>query len=121
MIGAPLPDSAGDVRFLRWQPSTDLAYYEALIRWDSTKEEYVNFIRERGLTRFSASGPNVHLPTDWRPNPQIDNPDWWNPTPETPPDAASGMAGTFGSLAAKWEAGRVYVLLTDTGHRTPGA
>jgi hypothetical protein len=117
LIGAPLPKSATNVQYLRWQPSGDLAYHEALVQWESPKEDYIAFVSARGLTPFSTSGPDVHLPIDWRPASQIDKPEWWNPTPETPADAASGQVGTFGSIAAKWEADRVYVMITDTGHR----
>lgn len=118
LLGVPLPKTAGDIRYLRWQASGDLAYHEALIRFDSSKEDYLAFVQARGLTPFAVSGPNVHLPTDWRPPPEIRKPDWWEPSPETPADAASGKVGVYGSIAAKWEDGRVYALIVDTGHRS---
>lgn len=117
LVGGALPVSATNTKYLRWQPSGDLAYYEALVRWDSTREHYLEFVHERGFTVFSTSGPDAHLPIDWRPAAQIESPAWWDPTSETPADAASGRVGMFGSIAAKWEAGRVYVMITDTGHR----
>lgn len=119
LLGADLPKSARDVRYLHWQPSGDLAYHEALIRFDASIEDYRAFVQARGLTPFSISGPNVHLPVDWSPPPEIDTPDWWQPSPETPPDAASGRVGMYGSVIMKWENGRVYVLIVDTGHRSP--
>ena len=120
LLDACLPKNAHNVRYLRWRPSTDLAYQEALICWDCPQEEYLEFVRARALTLLSVSGPNVHLPSGWQPAPEIPRPDWWEPSSDTPPDAASGTVGTFGSIIAKWEAGRVYVLITDTGHRGPG-
>lgn len=118
LLGAALPQSASDVRYLCWQPSGDLAYHEALVRFDTSTEDYRTFVQARGLTPFSVSGPNVHLPTDWSPPPGIDAPDWWQPSTETPPDAASGQVGLYGSIAVKWESGRVYVVVVDTGHRS---
>lgn len=123
LLGAPLPKSASDVRYLRWQPSGDLAYHEALVRFDASLEDYRAFVQTRGLTPFSVSGPNVHLPIDWSPPTEIDAPDWWLPSPETPLDAASGQVGVYGSIAVKWENGRVYAVIVDTGHRSsaPGS
>ena len=118
LLGAPLPKTARDVRYLRWQPRGDLAYHEALIRFDSSKEDYLAFVQARGLTPFVVSGPNVHLPTDWQPPPEIKKPDWWKPSPETPPDAASGKVGVYGSLVMKWEDGRAHALIVNTGHRS---
>ena len=119
LIGAPLPDGAEDVRFVRWQPSGDLAYHEALIRFACSKEDYLALVRARGLTLFADSGPDVHLPIPWRPAPEMNDPEWWTPSSETPPDAAGGLVGSDGSIAAKWEAGHAYVMVTDTGHRRP--
>lgn len=120
MLGAPLPAAAGDLHFLRWQPSGDLAYWEALIRFDAPREDYLALIRQLGLAPFAASGPTVHLPIDWAPPPELSAPDWWTPSPQTPADAAAGPLGAYGSLALKWEGGRVYGRLVDTGEATPG-
>ena len=117
LLGAPLLPSAADVRYLRWQPSGDLAYHEALVRFDASAEEYQSFVARRGLTPFSVSGPNVHLPIDWTPPVKIDRPDWWFPSSNTPADAASGKVGSHGSIAVKWEDGRVYAVIVDTGER----
>lgn len=117
LLGASLPPSADDVRYLRWQPSGDLAYQEALVRFDASAVDYQSFVARRGLTPFSESGPNVHLPIDWTPPVEIDRPDWWFPRPDTPADAASGKVGSHGSIAVKWEDGRVYAVIVDTGER----
>ena len=117
LVGGTLPASATNLKYLRWQPSGDLSYYEALVGWDSTREQYLEFIHERNLTTFAAIGPGVLLPIDWRPSAQIERPSWWHPTSETPGDAAAGRVGAFGSIVAKWETGRVYVMITDTGNR----
>jgi len=119
LLGAALPKSAGDVRYLCWQPSGDLAYHEALVRFDASIEDYRAFVQARALTAFSVSGPSVHLPIDWSPPAEVDAPDWWQPSADTPPDAASGQVGVYGSIAVKWEKGRVYAFIVDTGHRSP--
>ncbi|MFZ5511091.1 MAG: hypothetical protein ACOZCP_13660 [Pseudomonadota bacterium] len=117
LLGVPLPKGARRVHYLLWRPSDHLAYHEALIRFEADRDAYLSFVHARGLTPFSESGPDVHLPIDWSPAPEITRPRWWNPTPATPPDAASGKVGLYGSLAAKWEDGKVFVLIEDTGHR----
>ena len=117
MLGTSLPAGARDLHYLRWQPSGDLAYYEGIIRFDCSKDDYLAFARARGMTLLSESGANVHLPASWEPAPDMRNPAWWQPTGETPPDAASGLVGSDGSLITKWESGHTYVMVTDTGHR----
>jgi hypothetical protein len=102
----------------RKRDRTQLDNLEALIRFDAPKEGYLAFVQARGLTPFVVSGPNVHLLTDWQPPPKIEKPAWWDPSSETPPDAASGKVGIYGSIVVKWEEGRVYALIVDTGHRS---
>lgn len=121
MVGAALPASAADVNYIRWQPSDDLAYYEALVRFDASAEDYRLFVSQRELILFTTSGPNVHLPIDWSPPAAIEAPSWWTPSPLTPAEAASGKVGLHGSLAVKWEEGHVYAVIVDTGERaSPG-
>jgi hypothetical protein len=117
LIGGRLPASATDVRYVCWRPSGDLAYYEAIVRFDCSKDEYLDFVRTRHLTLLSESGPNVHLPASWEPAPAMEAPEWWRPTAETSQDAAGGAVGADGSIVAKWENGHTYVMVTDTGHR----
>jgi hypothetical protein len=121
LLGVALPTSARDVRYLSWQPSGDLAYHEALLRFDASIEDYRALVQARGLTLFSVSGPDVHLPIDWSPPREVNAPDWWQPSASTPPDAASGQVGVYGSIAVKWENGRVYAVIVDTGHRSTAA
>jgi hypothetical protein len=116
LLGVALPDGASELRFLRWQPSDDLALYEAYIRFRSTGQEYHDFLRRRQLVRFEESGPTAHLPTEWKPSPEVRRIEWWDPTPGTPPDAASGRVGAYGWMLAKYERGFVYVFISDTGH-----
>lgn len=119
LLGTELPADAHEIRYLVWQPSTDLAYHEALLRFDASHADYLACVERRGLALFVSSGPTVHLPIDWTPSPEITAPDWWQPSAVTPPDAAGGLVGRYGSIAVKWERGHVYALIVDTGHRSP--
>lgn len=119
MVGVPLPRAAREIRYVRWQGSRDLAYSEAVIRFACDREDYLAFTRARNMTPLSATGPNVHLPASWEPAPDMHQPEWWTPAPTTPPHAASAAVGSDGSIVAKWESGHAYVMVTDTGHRTP--
>lgn len=115
-LGVRLPAEARDVRHVSWRPSTDLAYAETLIRFDAPEGAYLALIARRRLTRVAEAGGNPHLPTPWAASPGMRAPDWWDPASDTPPDAAAGTVGAQGSIAAKWERGRVYVRIVDTGH-----
>lgn len=118
LLGGPLPESATDLRLLIWQPSGDLAYHEALVRFDLDRAAYLAFVRSQGLALFADGGPDVHLPIDWSAPTQMQPPSWWAPSPDTPADAASARLGDYGSVATKWEDGHVYVFVRDTGHRS---
>lgn len=120
LLGVPLPEGIEDLRFLIWQPSTDLAYLEALVRFAASVAGFDSLVESLGLVRYAQSGPGVHLPTDWSPPPEVPAPDWWQPGAETPPDAAGGPLGLYGSVAAKRVQGLIYLRIVDTGHREPG-
>jgi hypothetical protein len=122
LLGLSLPDGVEDLRYLIWQPSSDLAYLEALVRFAAPDGAYQALVQALGLVPFAQSGPGVHLPIDWSPPPEVAAPDWWQPGPETPPDAAGGPLGVYGSIAAKRlpGVGLVYLRIVDTGHRTAG-
>ena len=77
MVGLALPAAAGDVRYARWQASSDLAYYEAVICFSCSREVYLEFMRARDMTPFSVTGRNVHLPTTWEPAPDLQPLPWW--------------------------------------------
>jgi hypothetical protein len=116
LLGVSLPAEAKDLRYLKWQPSTDLALYEAYIKFRAPHAAYLDLVRGRSLVMFRDSGPTAHMPTDWRQAPQLEPLEWWDPSPDTPPDAASGQVGVYGWILAKHERGHVYVFISDTGH-----
>lgn len=126
LLGVPLPEVVEDLRFLIWRPSTDLAYLEALVRFAAPDGAYEALVQSLGLVPYAESGSGVHLPIDWSPPPEVEAPDWWQPGPETPPDATGGPLGVYGSIAAKRVSGvvvglgLVYLRIVDTGHRATG-
>jgi hypothetical protein len=116
LIGASLPAQTAELRYFKWQPSTDLAVYDAYVKFRASNEDYLDFVRRRNLIFFEQSGPTAHLPTAWKQSDEIAALDWWDPGPETPPDAASGTVGVYGWVLTKYEGGCVYVVISDTGH-----
>lgn len=116
LIGTTLPPSASEIYFAHWQPSSDLAAYELYARFKTTHSDYLDLARRRGLTLFSESGPIGILPTRWKQTDEFEVLPWWDPKPETPPDAAAAHVGAYGWMITKYEDEHVYVMLTDTGH-----
>jgi hypothetical protein len=116
LLGVPLPVQAADLRYYIWRPSTDLAVYDAYITFRLPYAAYLDLVRRRKLVLFKDSGPTAHLPTAWKQSDEFDRLAWWDPSPETPVDAASGSVGTYGWILAKYERGHVYVIISDTGH-----
>jgi hypothetical protein len=43
--------------------------------------------------------------------------DWWEASKETPPESWAAPFGVNGRIVAKLEGGRLYAIVTDTGHR----
>lgn len=117
LLGMAPPARARRLRYLVWRPNGELAYHEALVRFDCARADYLQWRDDRGLARFADTGFDRHLPIDWAPAPEIDRPDWWHPSATTPPEAGAATVGVYGSIVAKWEDGHVYVLVEDTGHR----
>jgi len=79
LLGVSLPAHAADVRYFKWQPSTDLAVYDAFIKFCALHEDCLDLVRRRGLTLFSDSGPTAHLPTAWKQSDEFERLSWWDP------------------------------------------
>jgi hypothetical protein len=116
LLGVPLPAQAGDLRYYIWRPSTDLALYDAYITFRSSYAAYLDLVRRRKLILFKDGGPTAHLPTAWKQSDEFGRLQWWDPSPDTPMDAASGSVGAYGWIVAKYERGHVYVMISDSGH-----
>jgi hypothetical protein len=119
LLGVPLPSDAEDLRYVQFRVSSDLAGYDAHIRFRASRQSFLDLVRRRGLALFPESGPNAYLPRSWRLPPEWKSVDWWDAGPETPRDSASGSAGAYGWIAAKYENGHVYMMISDTGHPKP--
>jgi hypothetical protein len=116
LFGVPLPGGVEDIKYLREQPSADLAFFEACLRFRASHDSYLELISRRDLKLFRETGPTAQLPRNWQQLEVIKPPQWWNPSDETPPDAASATIGVYGCILAKWENEYVYVIISDTGH-----
>lgn len=115
-LGMGLPGTARDLRFLRWQATGDLAYHEVLARFEIPLEAYRVWISDPGLETVSGGALPPDGPAIWRGPPEVAAPAWWDPSPEMTPDTAWRRVGEYGTLAMKWERGRAYLHLIDTGH-----
>lgn len=121
LLGVDLPEAASDVRFVDWQPSGDLAYHEALVRFDLSREQYEAWLVRAGYTPLPAGDMPLEGRAAWLAPPEMARPDWWTPTDAIPPGTLRRAVGEHGSLVMKWEDGAVFAHLVDTGHRAaPG-
>jgi hypothetical protein len=108
------------VRYLCWQLSGDLAYHEALVRFNISNEEYWAFAPNWGHALLAISGPNVqHLSIDWSLPAEADPLYWRQPLPKTPSDDGRQPGRHRGIIAMKWESGRIYVLIVDIRYHSP--
>jgi hypothetical protein len=113
LIGTTLPQEADDLHHAIVRPSSQLAFYTAYVRFGASHDDYVALMRRMAMDFVSDGGAaNRHLPTAWR---SPSDPSWWDPGDETPPDAAAKTLAYNGWAVAKYERGRVYLILTETG------
>jgi hypothetical protein len=117
LLGVRLPAGATELCYARWQPSTDLALHEVCMKFRATRDDWLDLARRRGLTMFDAGRPGPYLPSRWQVSPGAPPLDFWDASPETPADAASGAMGSQGWIIAKHERDWVYVMVRDTGVR----
>jgi len=116
LLGARLPDHARNVRYVDWQPSGDLAYHEALIRFELALEPYRQWLAGSRLPVLAAGELPPEGPAIWRAPPELSAPPWWTPSSDMTLDTAQRRVGGYGSLIVKWENGSVFAHLIDTGH-----
>lgn len=113
LLGVELPDGASDVRFHRWRPSPDLAYFYAYVKLACTREAFQELADRLGLAGRESGGA-AYLPASWKGPPDTEL-HWWDAAAETPPDARAASWGVNGWIVAKHEGGSAYVVVTDTG------
>ena len=122
LLGTALPAQVNDLHYFKSQPSNDLQYYTAYIKYSTPKEAYITLIQQMHMNFHNTGGDaNLYLPTAWVSEPNVEI-DWWNPSSDTPVDAAAKAFGTNGWILAKYERGYVYLIVTDSGYLegTPG-
>lgn len=120
LLQTQLPSGISNLSFFRWQPSSDLNYFHAYLKFDSTEQEFVALTDQLGMQTGDAENSG-HLPACWDGPTDRELP-WWDPAPQTPSDAAARFYGVNGWIVAKYERGSTYLILTDSGHAegTPG-
>ena len=116
LLGVEVPASAEEIRHFRWQPSDELRFYTAYIKVRAPRADLLALVRRLRLHRYGDEGALPYLPTRWRTHPQVDL-DWWDASRRTPRESWAAPFGTDGSIVAKIERGRLYAIVTDTGHR----
>jgi hypothetical protein len=109
-----LPAGVRDVRYHRWQPSSDLSFFTGYVKLGGPRDDLVSIPPQLGLHRLGEEGALPYLPTSWATQPQVTL-DWWDAGPETPPESWAGPFGVSGTIVAKLEDGRLYAIVTDTG------
>jgi hypothetical protein len=120
LLDAELPEQATDVRYVVWHPSGDLAYREALVRFELAAEPYQAWLDRAGFAQLAPGESPLEGRAAWLAPPEVPRPEWWTPTDATPRGTARRRVGDYGSLLLKWENGAVFAHLVDTGHRAAG-
>lgn len=118
LLGVELPDKAANLHYYRWQPSADLSYYIAYIKFDVSAQEFVALI-ERMETTMTGADASPYLPMSWNTVPEV-HLDWWDPSLDIPEASAARPFGLNGWIAAKHERGTAYLIATDTGRAEAG-
>jgi hypothetical protein len=122
LLDIKLPFKPGRLHFAKWQPNPDLVYFQAYIKIEATEDQYLNLIDVMSL-HFRGQTPeaDIYLPASWACESE-DTVSWWDPTFETPADAAARAYGVNGWIIAKYENGAVFIIVTDTGNEqgSPG-
>src|SRR5689334_7928079 len=97
-----LPENVSDLHYYKWQPSTDLSYYVAYIKFCISIEEFVLLVGRMGMDFHNKGGAAMlYLPTSWETMQSIAL-DWWNPEPDTPENAAAKSFGVNGWIVTKY-------------------
>lgn len=116
LLDAPLPKDLQDLHYAKFKISTDLAGYDAYIKFKTSRKSFLDLARRGNFSLYESTGPNTYLPAPWKQAPEHPHLPWWNPSPETPADSASAVFGADGWLAAKYENGYVYIIVSgDSG------
>ena len=122
LLDIKLPFKPGRLHFAKWQPNPDLVYFNAYIKIEATKDQYLNLIDMMDL-HFRGQTPeaDIFLPASWTC--ESEEPvSWWDPISESPADAGARSYGVNGWIIAKYENGAVFIIVTDTGREqgSPG-
>lgn len=122
LLGTTLPERVANLHYFKWQPSSDLSYYTAYIKFSTSRKEFVDLMTRMQMSFHNTGGDaNLYLPAAWGTVPELKL-DWWDPSPDMPVSSAARDFGINGWIVAKYERDCVYLIVSDTGHvdGTPG-
>ena len=115
LLKVKIPFEPEEIRLAKYQPSPDLMHFQAYIKIGAAKDEYIQLAKELHLhQRGETPDAGMYLPASWDCEAEAAA-SWWNPTAETPDNAAARQYGVNGWVVAKYENGAIYINLTDTG------
>jgi hypothetical protein len=82
LLGTALPDGTDDLHYFRWQPSEDLSYYVAYVKFGASREEFIDLMQRMDMDFHHTGGDaNLYLPAAWDAEVELE---WWDPDPDTP-------------------------------------
>lgn len=116
ILGVPLPSSASQLHAHTERPSTQLAFYMSYVKLHLDRPGFDELVQKMNLSQKGSPAALGLLPAAWGTEPGVKLP-WWTPKQETPEDAAARSHSEGGWIAAKWEAGDAYVIVTETHPR----
>lgn len=109
-LGASLPDDAGDLdHFEHTIPGSDTSFRVTYIKFSTSRESYLDLMRRLDAELYEESAQRWHYlwPADWRGQADLD---WWDPSFETPTDAAARSSVDGGAwIRALYENGYAYI------------
>jgi hypothetical protein len=118
LLQVDLPTEAADLHVYDFQPDSDLSYHTTYVKFRIEKAGFGELMSRLQAKTGDDDVGRRYLPAAWH-TPQNLELDWWNPSADTPPDAAAKAFGFNGWLVAKYEQGWAYLIATDTGQGVP--
>lgn len=115
LIGTTLPADASELKIHRWEPGDNLAIYTVYIKLSTSPEGFRDLMERMNMDFHNTSGAALmFLPAAWGTEPEV-RLEWWDAKADTPEQSAAAAYGENGWIVAKYEAGAIYMIVTDSG------